>query len=64
MDQMGRDLHTPLSSLIFTALRRRKTYLQSVELFYGLILLAIVRVYTIEKHCFATPKSRQQGSQG
>ena len=45
---------------IFTALRRRKTYLQSVELFYGLILLAIVRVYTIEKHCFATPKSSRQ----
>ena len=34
---------------------RKKTYLQSVELFYGLILLAIVRVYTIEKHWAATP---------
>ena len=63
MDQMGRDLHTPLSSLIFTALRRRKTYLQSVELFYGLIWLAIVRVYTIEKQSAAPPESENSTSQ-
>ena len=63
MDQMGRDLHTPPSSLIFTALRRRKTYLQSVELFYGLILLAIVRVYTIEKQSAAPPESENSTSQ-
>ena len=37
--------------------------MQSVELFYGLIWLAIVRVYTIEKQSAAPPESENSTSQ-